>query len=63
MKIAFNALIKKVDIRSLVSGDKEAWLTLRLQDENVKVEILNALNSLHNPQEDVMVVIMKDSGK
>lgn len=62
MKIAFKALIKKVDIRSLVSGDKEAWITLRLQDDNVKVDILNALNELHNPQEEVTVVIM-DEGR
>jgi len=58
MKIAFKALIKNVNNKSLVSGDKETWVTLKLQDENVKDEILNALNVLQNPQEERMIVIM-----
>ena len=58
MKIAFQALIKNVNNKSLVSGDKETWITLRLLGDNVKVEILNALNSLQNPQDEVTVVIM-----
>jgi len=48
-------------IKSLVSGDKEAELKLRLQDENVKDEILNTLNSLQRADEMVMVVIMDKS--
>lgn len=62
MKIAFKALIKQVNNKSLVSGDKESWVTLKLQDENVKDEILNTINSLQDPTEQVMVVIM-DEGK
>ncbi len=60
MKVAFKALIKNVNNKSLVSGDKETWVTLKLQDENVKVEILNALNELQDPQKDMMVVIMDE---
>ncbi len=60
MKIAFKALIKQVNNKSLVSGDKETWVTLKLQDENVRVEILNALNELQDPQKDMMVVIMDE---
>ena len=60
MKIAFKALIKQVNNKSLVSGDKETWVTLKLQDENVRVEILNALNELQDPQKDTMVVIMDE---
>lgn len=60
MKIAFKALIKNVNIKSLVSGDKEAWITLRLQGKNVKPEILNPLNSLQDPTEEVMIVIMDE---
>ena len=58
MKIAFKALIRSVNNKSLVSGDKETWITLRLQGDNVKDEILNSLNSLQNPQEEVMIVMM-----
>jgi len=62
MKIAFKALIKEVRIKSLRSGDKGAIVQLELQDENVKDEILNTINSLQDPTEQVMVVIM-DEGK
>ena len=60
MKIAFKALIKQVSIKSLVSGDKVAEVKLQLQDENVKDEILNTINSLQDPTEQVMVVIMDE---
>ncbi len=59
MKIAFEALIKSVNNKSLVSGDKESWVTLRLQDKNVSDEILNTINSLHRGDKNVMVVIME----
>ena len=58
VKIAFRALIKNVNNKSLISGDKETWVTLKLLGENVKVEILNALNELQDPQEERMIVIM-----
>ena len=59
MKIAFEALIKSVNNKSLVSGDKESWVTLRLQGDNVSDEILNSINSLQDPTEEVTVVIME----
>jgi len=62
VKIAFRALIKNVNNKSLVSGDKETWVTLRLQDENVKDEILNALNFLQDPTAERMIVIMDGKG-
>jgi len=58
MRIAFEALIKQINIKSLVTGDKEAWMTLRLQDKSVKDEILNSLNTLQRGDRQVMVVIM-----
>ena len=58
MKVAFKALIRSINNKSLVSGDKETWITLRLQGDNVKKEILNALNELQDPTEERMVVIM-----
>ena len=57
MKVAFEALIKKLSIKSLVSGDKEAELILRFIPT---VEILNKLNGLHRADELVNVEI---SGK
>ena len=62
VKIAFRALIKNVNNKSLISGDKETWVTLKLLGENVKVEILNALNELQDPQEERMIVIMDGKG-
>ncbi len=59
LKIAFEALIKSINNKSLVSGDKESWVTLRLQDKNVSDEILNTINSLHRGDKNVMVVIME----
>lgn len=58
-KIAFEALIKLIKTKSLVSGDKETEVTLRLQGENVKDIVLNSLNSLQRADEMVMVVIIK----
>ena len=52
--------VKTVNNKSLVSGDKETWITLRLQGDNVKPEILNTLNYLQDPTEDRLVVIMDE---
>lgn len=60
MKIAFKALIKQVSIKSLVSGDKQVEVKLQLQGDNVKDDILNTINSLQDPAEEVMVVIMDE---
>ena len=55
--VEFQALIKKIEVISLVSGDKQATIHLQLNDVNVSNEILNALNSLQNPQNVVNVRI------
>ena len=55
MKVAIKALIKQVTVKSLVSGDKEARLTL---DFLPKDEDINILNQLHKPDDTVMVVII-----
>jgi len=57
MKVAFEALVKKMSVKSLVSGDKEAELVLRFIPT---VEILDGLNRLHRADETVNVEI---SGK
>ena len=60
MKIAFKAKIKQTNIKSLESGDKTVEVKLWLQAENAKDEIVNAINALQDPQEEVMVVIMDE---
>jgi len=62
VKIAFEALIKQVSIKSLVSGDKTVEVKLNLQGDNVSDKIINTINSLQDPTEERMVVIM-DEGK
>jgi len=58
MKIAFEALIKKVSHKSLVSGDKSTEVTLQFDSSN-KTKILNSLNKLQVADDFVMVVIME----
>lgn len=58
MKIAFEALIKKVSHKSLVSGDKSTEVTLQF-DSSDKTAILNSLNKLQVADDSVMVVIME----
>lgn len=60
MKIAFEALIKQTKIKSLVSGDKGVEIILQLQGDNVSDKILNTVNSLQDPTEERMVVIMDE---
>lgn len=60
MRVAFEALIKEMKIKSLVSGDKEAWMILRMQDDNVKDKILNPINTLQRADRQVIVVIMDE---
>lgn len=60
MKIAFKALIKQTSIKSLVSGDKQVEVKLQLQGDNVRDTILNSINSLQDPQEEIMVVFMEE---
>ena len=57
MKVAFEALIKDINSKSLVSGDKATWVKLEFESSK-KTEILNSLNKLHQADKTVMVVIM-----
>ena len=57
--VEFQALIKKTEVISLVSGDKQAMVHLQLNDKNVSDEILNELNGLQDPQNTVRVRIEK----
>ena len=50
----FDALIKKIEIKSLVSGDKEAQILLQFQPTN---ELLDSLNKLHRADDLVNVKI------
>lgn len=61
-RIAFEALVKNIHSKSLVSGDKATRITLEFESTK-KGEVLNALNDLHRADQEVMVVIMKKSGK
>jgi len=60
MQVKFEALIKELKIKSLVSLDKEARLVLQFQADN---DILNKLNKIHKPDELVKVVMIGDEGK
>ena len=55
MKVAFNALIKQLTVKSLVCGEKEARLLLEFKPRD---EDINDLNKLHKPDDQIMVVIM-----
>lgn len=59
MQVKFEALIKELKVRSLVSLDKEARIILQFQPTD---DILNRLNKIHKPDELVEVVI-SDEGK
>ena len=57
MKVAFEAMIKEIKNKSLVSGDKATRVVLEF-DSNKKLDILNSLNELHQADKNVTVVIM-----
>jgi len=57
MKIAFEAQIKEIKNKSLVSGDKATRIILEF-DSDEKLEVLNSLNELHRADANVCVVIM-----
>jgi len=61
-RIAFEALIKDVHSKSLVSGDKATRVILEFESTK-KGEVLNALNDLHRADREVMVVVMEKAGK
>ena len=57
MQVKFEALIKQITSKSLVSLDKETRLILQFQPSE---DILNKLNILHKPDELVEVVISNE---
>jgi len=57
MQVSFEALIKELKIKSLVSLDKEARIVLQFQPSD---DILDKLNRIHKPDELVKVVISSE---
>lgn len=57
MKVTFDAMIKVINNKSLVSGDKATRVVLEF-DSDKKLDILNSLNELHQADKNVTVVIM-----
>ena len=58
MEITFEALIKKIEIKALVSLDKAARLTIDLSGENA--EVIDKLNRLMRADEFVRVQISNE---
>jgi len=58
MEIAIEAMIKQITNKSLVSGDKATNVLIQF-DSNDKLKELNALNSLHHADKNIMVVFME----
>jgi len=57
MKVAFEALIKQMTIKSLVSMDKQARLLLEFNADND--ELMMNLNKLHKADDTVKIIIEK----
>uniref|UniRef100_A0A6M3MAU4 ACT domain-containing protein n=1 Tax=viral metagenome TaxID=1070528 RepID=A0A6M3MAU4_9ZZZZ len=57
MEVIFEALMKQMSIKSLVSGDKEARLLLEFNASDDK--LLSNLNKLHKADEMVKVKISR----
>ena len=55
MRVEFEALIKQNTIKSLVSGDKQARLTLEFDASDD--ETMDGINKLHKADETVKVII------
>ena len=55
MKTAFPALIKSINVKSLLSGDKEGEIRLRFRPNDI---LLDGLNRLHRADKEVMVAIV-----
>jgi hypothetical protein len=58
-RVAFSALIKSVNHKSLASGDKETWITLAFNSTR-ETKTINALNELHRPNAFVSVGIVEE---
>ena len=56
MEVKFEALIKEIKTKSLVSLDKEVRLVLQFQPTD---DILDKLNRIHKPDELVNIKISK----
>jgi len=56
MEVSFEALIKEIKTKSLVSLDKEARIVLQFQPSD---DILDKLNRIHKPDELVNIKISK----
>ncbi|HQM75393.1 MAG: hypothetical protein RBR88_05280 [Candidatus Saccharicenans sp.] len=56
LKVAFEAMIKSIQNKSLVSGDKATRIVLEF-DSSDKTQILNILNELHRADRTVAVAI------
>lgn len=59
MKVAFEAVIKEIKNKSLVSGDKSTRVILEF-DSNDKNKTLNDLNILQRGDRSIMVVLMDE---
>jgi len=57
MKIALEALIKQLNVKSLVSGDKEARLILQFLPTD---DILDKINRLHKADSSIMIVLIDE---
>ena len=57
MKVAFEALIKSLTTKSLVSGDLESRLILQFLPTD---DILNKINKLHKADDSIMIVLMDE---
>ena len=57
-RVAFEALIKDVHTKSLVSGDKATRVILEF-DSSDKTGVLNDLNDLHRGDQQVMVALVE----
>jgi hypothetical protein len=58
-RVAFSALIKTINHKSLNSGDKETWVTLAFNSSRA-LKTLNALNDLHHADQLVSVGIVEE---
>jgi len=56
LKVAFEAMIKSIQNKSLVSGDKATRIILEF-DSSDKTQVLNILNELHRADRTVAVAI------
>lgn len=58
LKVAFDALIKQITSKSLVSGDKATRIILEI--DNPSDEMLNDINRLHKATELLKVVFLEN---